>query len=148
MYSKQPYTEYISTRWYRAPECLLTDGYYGYKMVRRDVSHSRLDRATHIVSLPEVTLQMQCPRFPHPIPLQDLWGIGCVMFECLALYPLFPGTNEADQLDRIHRFTGSPSPELVAKFKAANGGAGSSHVNYNFAPVSGFGLPGRASAVA
>ena len=32
IYSKQPYTEYISTRWYRAPECLLTDGYYGYKM--------------------------------------------------------------------------------------------------------------------
>lgn len=32
MYSKQPYTEYISTRWYRAPECLLTDGYYEYKV--------------------------------------------------------------------------------------------------------------------
>ena len=32
LYSKQPFTEYISTRWYRAPECLLTDGYYGYKM--------------------------------------------------------------------------------------------------------------------
>ena len=32
VYSKHPYTEYISTRWYRAPECLLTDGYYGYKM--------------------------------------------------------------------------------------------------------------------
>ena len=27
-----PLTEYISTRWYRAPECLLTDGYYTYKM--------------------------------------------------------------------------------------------------------------------
>ena len=26
IYSKQPFTEYISTRWYRAPECLLTDG--------------------------------------------------------------------------------------------------------------------------
>ena len=26
------YTDYVSTRWYRAPECLLTDGYYGYKM--------------------------------------------------------------------------------------------------------------------
>ena len=25
-------TEYISTRWYRAPECLLTDGYYGPEM--------------------------------------------------------------------------------------------------------------------
>ena len=32
VYSKPPYTEYISTRWYRAPECLLTDGYYTYKM--------------------------------------------------------------------------------------------------------------------
>ncbi|XP_024087587.1 MAPK/MAK/MRK overlapping kinase isoform X5 [Pongo abelii] len=32
VYSKQPYTEYISTRWYRAPECLLTDGFYTYKM--------------------------------------------------------------------------------------------------------------------
>jgi renal tumor antigen len=32
IYSKQPFTEYISTRWYRAPECLLTDGYYSYKM--------------------------------------------------------------------------------------------------------------------
>lgn len=32
IYSKVPYTEYISTRWYRAPECLMTDGYYDYKM--------------------------------------------------------------------------------------------------------------------
>ncbi|XP_063804629.1 MAPK/MAK/MRK overlapping kinase isoform X2 [Pseudophryne corroboree] len=32
VFSKQPYTEYISTRWYRAPECLLTDGYYTCKM--------------------------------------------------------------------------------------------------------------------
>jgi len=28
-FSERPYTEYISTRWYRSPECLLTDGYYG-----------------------------------------------------------------------------------------------------------------------
>lgn len=32
IYSKPPFTEYISTRWYRAPECLLTNGFYGYKM--------------------------------------------------------------------------------------------------------------------
>lgn len=31
-YAEQPYTEYISTRWYRAPECLMTDGYYDFKM--------------------------------------------------------------------------------------------------------------------
>ena len=32
MFSKPPFTEYISTRWYRAPECILTDGYYNYKI--------------------------------------------------------------------------------------------------------------------
>ena len=32
IFSKPPFTEYISTRWYRSPECLLTDGYYNYKM--------------------------------------------------------------------------------------------------------------------
>ena len=30
--AKPPFTEYISTRWYRAPECLLTDGHYSSKM--------------------------------------------------------------------------------------------------------------------
>lgn len=49
--STLPYTEYISTRWYRAPECLMTDGYYDYKM--------------------------------------DIWGVGCVLFEIIALFPLF-----------------------------------------------------------
>uniref|UniRef100_A0A2S2R103 MAPK/MAK/MRK overlapping kinase n=1 Tax=Sipha flava TaxID=143950 RepID=A0A2S2R103_9HEMI len=28
----QPYTEYVATRWYRSPECLLTRGWYGKKM--------------------------------------------------------------------------------------------------------------------
>lgn len=31
-YQSVPRSEYISTRWYRAPECLLTNGYYGPKM--------------------------------------------------------------------------------------------------------------------
>lgn len=29
---EQPYTEYIATRWYRSPECLLTRGRYGTKL--------------------------------------------------------------------------------------------------------------------
>lgn len=32
IFSEPPYTEYISTRWYRSPECLLTMGHYGAKM--------------------------------------------------------------------------------------------------------------------
>ena len=30
--AKAPFTEYVSTRWYRAPECIMTNGYYNYKM--------------------------------------------------------------------------------------------------------------------
>jgi renal tumor antigen len=90
IYSKQPYTEYISTRWYRAPECLLTDGYYG--------------------------------------PEMDLWGAGCVMFEITSLYPLFPGSNESDQINRIHKILGTPSNEMLAKFKSK----GASHISFDF----------------
>jgi renal tumor antigen len=99
IYSKQPYTEYISTRWYRAPECLLTDGYYG--------------------------------------PEMDLWGAGCVMFEITSLYPLFPGSNEVDQISRIHKVLGSPNAEQLAKFKSK----GASHISFDFAPQKGVGIP-------
>jgi serine/threonine protein kinase len=98
IYSKQPYTEYISTRWYRAPECLLTDGYYG--------------------------------------PEMDLWGAGCVFFEITSLYPLFPGTNELDQINRIHKVLGTPDLEVLAKFKQ-NGAA---HVNFDFPQQKGIGI--------
>mmetsp|Transcript_135 Transcript_135/g.161 ORF Transcript_135/g.161 Transcript_135/m.161 type:complete len:553 (+) Transcript_135:116-1774(+) len=99
IYSKQPYTEYISTRWYRAPECLLTDGYYG--------------------------------------PEMDLWGAGCVMFEITSLYPLFPGSNEVDQVTRIHKVLGAPTPEIIAKFRSK----GTSHISLDFPPQKGVGIP-------
>eukprot|EP00668_Euglena_longa_P000665 GGOE01000807.1.p1 GENE.GGOE01000807.1~~GGOE01000807.1.p1 ORF type:complete len:408 (-),score=120.39 GGOE01000807.1:235-1458(-) len=97
IYSKQPFTEYISTRWYRAPECLLTDGYYNYKM--------------------------------------DMWGVGCVFFEIVSLYPLFPGTNELDQIHKIHNILGTPNPDLLNKMKKH-----SSHIEFEFPPKQGTGL--------
>ena len=90
IYSKQPYTEYISTRWYRAPECLLTDGYYGAEM--------------------------------------DLWGVGCVFFEITSLYPLFPGTNELDQINRVHQILGTPPEKVMQKFKQK----GAAHLDFNY----------------
>jgi renal tumor antigen len=74
------YTEYIATRWYRAPECILSSGLYG-----REV---------------------------------DLWAAGCILFECLAWRPLFPGNNEADQLTRINKILGNPSDELLRHFES------------------------------
>lgn len=97
IYSRQPFTEYISTRWYRPPECLLTDGYYSYKM--------------------------------------DIWGVGCVFFEVLALCPLFPGKNELDQVHKIHNILGTPPPEILQKFQKR-----ASHMDFNFPKQEGSGF--------
>ena len=97
VYSQPPFTEYISTRWYRPPECLMTDGYYNHKM--------------------------------------DYWGVGCVFFEVLALFPLFPGNNEMDQIHKIHNVLGTPSEELLAKFQKV-----ATHMEFDFKPQQGTGI--------
>ena len=93
--SKPPFTEYISTRWYRPPECLLTCGMYGKEM--------------------------------------DIWGAGCIFFELTALYPLFPGSDEADQIHRIHSILGTPSASVVAKLQKH----APSHASFSFPPQDG-----------
>ena len=39
------------------------------------------------------------------------------MFELSALYPLFPGTDEADQIYRIHSILGTPNASIVARLR-------------------------------
>jgi renal tumor antigen len=97
IYSKQPFTEYISTRWYRAPECLLTDGYYNFKM--------------------------------------DIWGVGCVFFEVMSLYPLFPGENELDQIHKVHNIIGTPAPDVLMKLKRHG-----THMDFDFPAKAGTGI--------
>ncbi|KAK1893960.1 MAPK/MAK/MRK overlapping kinase [Dissostichus eleginoides] len=96
VYSKPPHTEYISTRWYRAPECLLTDGYYGLKM--------------------------------------DMWSAGCVFYEIMSLNPLFPGTNELDQVAKIHDVLGTPEESILQKLKQSR------TMQFNFPPKKGSGI--------
>ncbi|XP_058844134.1 MAPK/MAK/MRK overlapping kinase-like isoform X4 [Acipenser ruthenus] len=96
VYSKPPYTEYISTRWYRAPECLLTDGHYSYKM--------------------------------------DMWSAGCVFFEIVSLNPLFPGSNELDQISKIHDVLGTPDGAVLRKFKQSRA------MRFDFPPKKGSGI--------
>ncbi|GKT35100.1 mitogen-activated protein kinase, partial [Aduncisulcus paluster] len=100
VFSKPPFTEYISTRWYRAPECLLTDGWYNHKM--------------------------------------DLWAVGCVFFEIMALYPLFPGTHEVDQVRKIHDVLGTPPQDLLMRMKRHSH---SQHIDFNFPHKQGCGIP-------
>ena len=93
-----PFTEYISTRWYRPPEVLLTSGMYG--------------------------------------PEMDVWGAGCILFELTTLYPLFPGTDEVDQINRIHKVLGTPSKNIIDKLKPH----ASNQVIFRFSRQEGIGL--------
>ncbi|CAD8062588.1 unnamed protein product [Paramecium primaurelia] len=97
IYFQQPQTEYIAARWYRAPEVLLTDGYYDSKM--------------------------------------DIWGAGCVLFEITALYPLFSGNHEFDQINKIHNILGTPNPKVLDRFRKH-----ASHMEINFPPKVGTGF--------
>ncbi|ESU43312.1 Long-flagella protein kinase, CMGC RCK, partial [Giardia duodenalis] len=99
IHTQLPYTEYISTRWYRSPECLLTDGVYG--------------------------------------PEMDLFGVGCVMFEITALFPLFPGKDELDQINRIHAILGTPPKEVIQRIRK---GAKNNPIKGDFPQQKGSGL--------
>src|SRR5438552_2795037 len=68
--SKVPYTTYVSTRWYRAPEVLLRAGEYSAPV--------------------------------------DIWAVGAMAVEVATLKPLFPGSNEVDQVWRVCEIMGSP----------------------------------------
>eukprot|EP00919_Chromeraceae_sp_WS-2016_P049267 GHVR01116608.1.p1 GENE.GHVR01116608.1~~GHVR01116608.1.p1 ORF type:complete len:163 (-),score=19.54 GHVR01116608.1:420-908(-) len=71
--AKPPFTEYVSTRWYRAPEVILRSKNYNSPM--------------------------------------DMFAIGAIMAELYKCYPLFPGSTERDQLNKILMVMGTPSKE-------------------------------------
>ena len=43
--------------------------------------------------------------------------LGTILFELTTLYPLFPGSDETDQINRIHRVLGTPKASVVSKLR-------------------------------
>jgi serine/threonine protein kinase len=69
-------------------------------------------------------------------PAMDIWGAGCILFELTTLYPLFPGADEVDQINRIHRVLGTPSVTVLSKLQKH----ASTQANISFPPQQGIGL--------
>lgn len=67
---RPPFTEYVSTRWYRAPEVLLRAPLYGSAI--------------------------------------DIFALGALMAELYTFKPLFPGSSEIDQLQKVCKVLGTP----------------------------------------
>lgn len=50
----------------------------------------------------------------------DMWAIGCIFAEIVTKQPLFPGTSEMDQLQKIFATLGTPNDQIwpgVTKLK-------------------------------
>jgi serine/threonine protein kinase len=101
--SKPPYTEYVATRWYRAPEVIL---------LSRDYSS----------------------------PL-DMWALGTIMAELVNLRPLFPGSDQVDQVGRICEILGDPTDENGFDSQGSYFGGGPWPKGLKLAKAVGFQFP-------
>jgi mitogen-activated protein kinase 15 len=85
-------TDYVATRWYRAPEILLgSHKYISCKMFMLAVIDSRL-----------------CLSYTTGV---DMWSLGCILGEMLLGRPLFPGTSTFSQLNLILEMLPQPTKE-------------------------------------
>ncbi|GFR41400.1 hypothetical protein Agub_g2079 [Astrephomene gubernaculifera] len=84
-------TDYVATRWYRAPELLLGPPY-------RDSTGKHIQ-------------YMYGPQV-------DMWAVGCLMGELLDGEPLFAGDSDLDQLYRVQQILGPMAPSHQYLFYA------------------------------
>ncbi|TFK41165.1 kinase-like domain-containing protein [Crucibulum laeve] len=101
--SRPPYTEYVSTRWYRAPEVLLLSRNYS-----------------------------------NPV---DMWALGTIMAELVNLRPLFPGSDQVDQVARICEILGDPCDDYGIDAHGSPVGGGPWSKGIKLAEAVGFQFP-------
>ena len=94
-------TEYVATRWYRAPEIML--------------SFQSYTKAS--------TSEPRCLTFSFQHPIADLcnpqtvdvWSVGCILAELLGGKPFFKGRDYVDQLNQILHYLGTPNEETLSR---------------------------------
>jgi cyclin-dependent kinase-like len=94
-----PLTDYVATRWYRAPELLLGQPY------RTADGSSGMRRVG----------------YGQPV---DMWAVGCLTGELSDGEPMFPGENDVDQLRLVQRCLGRLTPGQMMAFSVNPHNAG------------------------
>lgn len=84
-------TEYVATRWYRAPEIMLS-----------------------FQSYTKASINL-CPFTTNANGIVDLWSVGCILAELLGGRPFFKGRDYVDQLNQILHYLGTPSEETLSR---------------------------------
>ena len=82
-------TDYVATRWYRAPELLLGPPF--------EADSGKIVRSAYG---PEI----------------DIWAIGCLMAELIDGEPLFAGDSDIDQLEKIQKALGRITSKQMKLF--------------------------------
>ncbi len=91
-------TEYVATRWYRAPEIMLNSKGYNKSIDVINIiiyCNNYYDCYYHYIIMIMI----------------KVWSVGCILAEMLNNKPLFPGKHYLDQLNHILNIIGSPTEE-------------------------------------
>ncbi|KAL0429536.1 UNVERIFIED_CONTAM: Mitogen-activated protein kinase [Sesamum radiatum] len=113
------WTDYVATRWYRAPE--LCGSFFSKDL------HSFTVCYANGIALPTCLYPfLKCGEkilvdfvlcLRRYTPAIDIWSIGCIFAEMLTGKPLFPGKNVVHQLDLMTDLLGTPPPESIARIR-------------------------------
>lgn len=87
-------TEYVATRWYRAPEIMLSFQSY------TKASMSRSPQCCFSTLIQKTV---------------DVWSVGCILAELLGGRPFFKGRDYVDQLNQILHYLGTPNEETLSR---------------------------------
>lgn len=88
-------TEYVATRWYRAPEIMLSFQ-----------SYTKASKSAFTAMAEGYHLQ---------IFAVDVWSVGCILAELLGSKPFFKGRDYVDQLNQILHYLGTPSESTLSR---------------------------------
>ena len=92
-------TEYVATRWYRAPEIMLSFQSYTKASILPPQKEKRSFRMYADWCFWVV----------------DLWSVGCILAELLGGRPFFKGRDYVDQLNQILHYLGTPNEETLSR---------------------------------